>query len=263
MSFNPQFKSSPDTVGEGQRSTGTVDSTGALRVTVTSSGSGSSSTTVQGAAADDAAAVGNPVLVGGKYETTPNPVEDGDASFFKVDTTGRLLVNTNGNINVAATATTRPANTTAYTANDSISNNGTAGSVTATSVTVSDLNDAPVDLTEILLDTDDTGPGTAGATIRLHIFNSDPTASSGVGAGDNAAWSNKKAGWVGSFSGTMRAFSDGSRGVLIPDEGTLRIANPVSGAKTLYYQLQTLTAFTPSANSTVFTPRFKGFQGRS
>lgn len=165
--------------------------------------------------------------------------------------------------NVAATATTRPANTTAYAANDSISNNGTAGSVTATSVTVSDLNDAPVDLTEILLDTDDTGPGTAGIQIRCHVFNADPTAGSGVVGGDNAAWSNKRNGWIGSFSGTMRAFSDGSKGVLVPDEGTLRIINPVTGAKTLYYQLQTLGAFTPSANSTVFTPRFKGFQGRA
>ena len=218
---------------------------------------------IGGPAADDAAATGNPVLVGGKYEATPNTVEDGDASYLKVDVTGRLLVNTNGNINVAATATTRPANTTAYAANDSISNNGTAGSVTATSVTVADLNDAPVNLTEILLDTDDTGPGTAAIQIRCHVFNADPTANSGVVGGDNAAYSNKRNGWLGSFSGTMRAFSDGSKGVLVPDEGTLRIANPVSGAKTLYYQLQTLGAFTPSANSTVFTPRFKGFQGRA
>jgi hypothetical protein len=83
-----------------------------------------------------------------------------------------------------------------------------------------------------------------------------------VGAGDNAAWSNKRAGWLGSFTGTMRAFSDGSRGVLVPDEGALRICNPVSGAKTIYWQLQALGGFTPSANSTTFTPRFKGFQGR-
>lgn len=165
--------------------------------------------------------------------------------------------------NVAATAITRPANVTAYSINDSISDNATAGSVTALPVTVSDTNDDPVDLTEINLDTTDTGPGTAGAIIRCHIFNSDPTASSGVVGGDNAAWSNKRAGWVGSFSGTMRLFSDGSKGVLIPDEGSVRIANVVTGAKTLFYQLQTLTAFTPSANSTVFTPRFKGFQGRT
>jgi hypothetical protein len=168
-----------------------------------------------------------------------------------------------GTFVVAATALTRPANTTAYTALDSISNNATAGSVTANSVTLSDTNDHPIDISEILLASTDTGPGTAAIQIRLHLFNSDPTASTGVVGGDNAAWSNKQAGWVGSFSGTMRAFSDGSRGVLIADEGTLRLITPVSGAKTLYWQLQAIGGFTPSANSTTFTPTFKGFQARA
>lgn len=158
---------------------------------------------------------------------------------------------------------TRPANTTAYSALDSISNHGTAGSVTAHLVNLSDANDEPIDLMEILLDTTDTGPGAVAATIRCHIFNSDPTASSGVQAGDNAAWSNKRAGWLGSFSGVMKAFADGSRGVLVPEEGTFRIAGPVTGGKGIYYQLQTLSGFQPSANSTVWMPRFKGFHGRA
>jgi hypothetical protein len=158
---------------------------------------------------------------------------------------------------------TRAANATPYGANDSISDNATAGSVSALSTgDLADRTDAPLWLAEILLDTTDTGPGTASATIRCHIFDSDPTANSGVVGGDNAAWSNKKAGWVGSFSGTMRLFSGGSRGVLVPDEGNVRFLSPVSDAKSLYYQLQTLTAFTPSANSTTFTPRFKGLLQR-
>lgn len=167
-----------------------------------------------------------------------------------------------GTFVIAATALTRPANVTAYTALDSISNNATAASVTANSVSLSDTNDHPVDISEILLATTDTGPGTAAIQIRVHLFNSDPTASTGVVGGDNAAWSNKQAGWVGSFSGTMRAFSDGSRGIMVADEGTLRLISPVSGAKTLFWQLETLGAFTPSANSTTFTPTFKGFQAR-
>jgi hypothetical protein len=164
--------------------------------------------------------------------------------------------------NVAGTTLMRPANTTAYSANDSISDNGTAGSVTALSVTVSDANDAPVIINEIRVDSTDTGLGTAGAQVRVHVYQQDPTASSGVGGGDNAAFSNKRGGWIGSFSGTMRLFSDGSMGVLVPDEGSVRICNPVSGAKTLYFQFQTLTAFTPSANSTTLIARFKGWQGR-
>jgi len=163
--------------------------------------------------------------------------------------------------NVLGDPTTRPANTTAYLAGQSISNNQTAGSVTATSVSVSDENDAPIDIMEILLDTNDTG--VIGTNIRLHVFNSDPTANSGVGAGNGATWSNKKAGWIGSFAGLMRGFSDGGKGVLVPEEGNVRICNPSSGGKLLYYQLVTITGFQPSAVSTVFTPRFKGLQGRA
>jgi hypothetical protein len=162
--------------------------------------------------------------------------------------------------NIAGTTLTRPTNTTPYSANDSVSDNATAGSVTALPVTVSDTNDDPVNVTQVLLDTTDTGFG--GKTVRVHVFNSDPTASTGVGAGDNAAWSQKRAGWVGSFSGTMTAFSDGAKGVLIPDGPTVLICNPETGGKRLWWQLQTLSDATPSANSTTFTPRFKGYQGR-
>ncbi len=181
----------------------------------------------------------------------------------------QLLGNANGDVgktnvrhfNVAGNTLIRPANTTAYSANDSVSDNATAGSVTANTVTVSDTNDDPVDITEILLDSSDTG--FAGATLRIHIFNSDPTANSGVQAGDNVAWSNKRAGWVGSFSGTMVGFSDGCKGTLVSDGSPVRIANVESGGKRLWWQIQTLSAATPSANSTTFTPRFKGYQGRA
>lgn len=162
---------------------------------------------------------------------------------------------------VTAGALTRPANMTPYAVNDSVSNNATAASVTALSTgDLAFANDYPVELTDILLTSTDTGPGTASAIFRLHLFNSDPTASSGVVGGDNAAWSNKQAGWIGAYSGIMRPFSDGSRGILLPEEGILRSLKPVLGAKNFYWQLQTLTIFTSSANSTTFTPTFKGLQ---
>lgn len=164
-------------------------------------------------------------------------------------------------INVLAGTLTRPADTTAYAANDSISDNATAGSVTANVVTLSDKNDDPVDLTQVLLDTNDTG--FAGASVRLHLFATDPTASSGVGAGDNATWTQAKAGWVGSFTGTLTGFSDGARGVLIPDGPSVLIASLETGGKRAWWQLQTLSAVAPSANSTTFQPRFKGYQGRA
>lgn len=163
-------------------------------------------------------------------------------------------------INVAGTAMTRPANTTQYAVNDSVSDNGTAGSVTANVVTISDTNDDPVNLTEVMLASTDTGFG--ATAIRIHLFNSNPTSSSGVVGGDNAAWSNKQAGWIGSMSGLMTTFSDGSRGRLVPDAGSSIIIAPGTGARTIWWQLQTLGTPTPSANSTTFTPTFKGYQGR-
>jgi hypothetical protein len=155
---------------------------------------------------------------------------------------------------------TRPANTSTYAAADSISDNTTAGSVSALPVTVSDTNDNPVNIIEILLDCSDTG--FSAASMRVHFFAADPTASSGVQGGDNAAYSQKRAGWVGSFSGIMMGFFDGCRGVLTPDGPAVKIANVESGGIRLWWQLQILSAATPAGNSSVFTPTFKGYQGR-
>jgi hypothetical protein len=171
---------------------------------------------------------------------------------------------------VAATTLTRPANTTAYTAADSISDNSTAGSVTALSATLSDTNDDPIFVSEIMVSSTDTG--LAGKKLRAYLFNSDPTASSGVGAGDNAAYSQKKAGYVGSFMGYMETgFSDGTVGRLVPTfnetnyspAGAFIPCKPTSGAKTLYIQFQAVEAFTPSANSTTIIGTIRGWQGRA
>lgn len=175
----------------------------------------------------------------------------------------------------AFTTVTRPANTTAYSAGDSISNNATAGSVTALSATVSDTNDDPITLTDILITSTDTG--LAGKRIRAYVYNSDPTANTGVVGGDNAAFSNKVAGYVGSFSGVLETgFSDGTVGRLIPSyndstaspsqnasAGGVMVVKPGSGAKTLWVQYQTLDAFTPSANSTTITGTVRGYQARA
>lgn len=173
---------------------------------------------------------------------------------------------------VAFATLTRPANTTAYAAGDSISDNATAGSVTAlVSGNISDTNDDPITLTDILVVSTDTGLN--GKKLRAYVFNSDPTASSGVGGGDNAAYSQKKAGYVGMFQGWMEAgFSDGSVGRLVPTHndgsnypgaGGFVVVKPVSGAKTLYIQFQAVEAFTPSANSTTIIATARGFQGRA
>jgi len=163
-------------------------------------------------------------------------------------------------LNAAFGTLTRPANTTAYAANDAVSNNGTAASVTAQTVTLSDTNDEPVTLDRLRVSSTDTG--LSNVSLRAWLFNSDPTASSGVGGGDNAAFSQKKAGYIGTMSGTMRSMSDGAVGVLAPDEGMRIVTTPVSGARTIYILWQVLGAWTPSANSTTIDATVEGYQGR-
>lgn len=176
---------------------------------------------------------------------------------------------------VAFSTLTRPANVTAYTALDSISDNATAGSVTALTATVSDVNDDPLTITEVLINSTDTG--LAGKRIRAYLFNSDPTASTGVVAGDNVAYSQKKAGYIGSLSGVLETgFSDGTVGRLVPSyaDGAAAstahapangfiVTKPTSGAKTLFIQYQAVDGFTPSANSTTIIGTIRGFQGRA
>lgn len=184
------------------------------------------------------------------YDANENPIGPN----YGLAVTTRFII-------AAAAAMTRPANTTPYSANDAVSNNGTAGSVTPISFTVSDTNDAPISLERVCILSTDTG--VRGKSFRIWLFKSDPTASSGVSGGDNAAFSQKQAGYIGTMSGSFRTFSDGAGAILVPDEGSRIITVPVSGAKTLYALLQTLSDFTPSANSTTFTCTIEGFQGRA
>jgi len=198
-----------------------------------------------------------------------------NAGVAPVDATNGLSVNvTNASLAITSAAglgakglsatfatLTRPANTTPYSQLDSISDNATAGSVTAlVSGNFSDTNDAPVWLTHVEIKSTDTGLN--GKTIRAYVFNSNPTSSSGVGAGDNATYSNKQAGLVAVFIGQMASgISDGAAGNLTPESGVPGVmALPASGARTFWVQYQTVDGFTPSANSTQLIGKICGLQ---
>lgn len=228
---------------------------------------------------EDAASVdgdkGVPTLVVRKATPANTSGTDGDYEFLQ-ESGGYLWVHDNKGLSNKVFSTTfatltRPANTTAYTAADSISDNATAGSVTAlVSGNISDVNDDPIFISEIHINSTDTG--LAGKKIRAYLFNSDPTSSSGVSGGDNAAYAQKKAGYLGSFMGWLETgFSDGTVGRLVPtynetnftQAGSFIPALPVSGARTLYIQYQAVEAFTPSANSTTIIGTAKGWQGRA
>lgn len=163
----------------------------------------------------------------------------------------------------AGTVLTRAANTTPYSINDSVSDNATIGSVTALPVTLSDTNDTPATIEKIRITTADTGPGTAAIAWDIYVYNSDPTANSGVQGGDNTAFSNKRAGLIGRMTGTWIPMQDGSFLEATPYYGVRISTLPGSGAKTVWLQYKTLGAFTPSANSLTYTPTVESFQGRA
>lgn len=79
-----------------------VDATGAII-----GGTGASSTTVQGTAAGNAAAVGNPVQAGGIYESTPSTYDNNDAVPLHTDSRGSLrvtILSTDGTSGVSSSA---------------------------------------------------------------------------------------------------------------------------------------------------------------
>jgi hypothetical protein len=166
--------------------------------------------------------------------------------------------------NKAGTAMTRPATAVTYEDGDHIANSASAGSVTANFFEAGDLAEAPFSIEAMLLATNDLGPGALEAAIDVHIFISDPTASSGVGAGDGAQYTQKMAGWRGVMSGIFRPFSDGSIARLIPASGDNRIIiQPGEDLLGFWWQAVARGPFTSSSTNRTWTPYAEGFYGRA
>ncbi len=71
--------------------------------------------TAVGAAAEDAAASGNPVLVGGRYDSTPRTLETGDAGAIALNASGQVLVEIAAGAGSGGTAAADDADFTAGT----------------------------------------------------------------------------------------------------------------------------------------------------
>lgn len=76
------YKASPTTVASGDRTDLLTDEYGQAKVVVVGTA------TMQGTAASNAAAVGNPVLVGAKYNLTTQTFDDGDVANLQADVNG-------------------------------------------------------------------------------------------------------------------------------------------------------------------------------
>lgn len=154
-------------------------------------------------------------------------------------------------IESAPAVLTRPANVTAYAANDAITDVG-GGAIT---IAVSLANDAPVGLAALNLYTNDTGFGQS-ITVEAYIYNAATTP-----VADNAAFAYNLAGLVGIMSGTFKAAADGGVAVLTPITGQYLFGKPIAGTKNFNVILKSLVAFTPSANSTTISHVMKAVQG--
>lgn len=149
---------------------------------------------------------------------------------------------------ISSDSFTRPSNTTQYSALDLVANSVTAGSVVPlTFLNCAKSNDRPlmVRRATILL----AGTTTiTSSTFNLHLFNVIPTF---VTNGDNDPISTNVATGVAGYVGTLVntnacvAVADGIFGQMIPVVGSEINCVPVSGAKTLYGVLTTVSTYTP------------------
>lgn len=108
------------TMGNGASGTGVQrvtlanDSTGVI-ATVGAVTSITNSVTVVGPAAEDAAASGNPVLIGGRYDSSPRTLETGDAGAIALNASGQVLVEIAAGAGSGGTAAADDADFTAGT----------------------------------------------------------------------------------------------------------------------------------------------------
>ena len=141
---------------------------------------------------------------------------------------------------------TRPNNTTAYSINDLIASNTTAGSIVVPTVTVTRFAASGGKITGVCLTT----PQTSGldlVQIRIRFWRTAPTYTNG----DNGAYAvaTGASGYLGKAEVTLEQFGDGATGCApIYERSDLRIK--LASGSTIGWDMQVLTAFTPSANQT-------------
>ena len=151
---------------------------------------------------------------------------------------------------VVSSSFTRPANTTAYAANQEVSNNTTAGSVTPLSWSVLRAAGDAFQIQRVRISK--TNTSLTNASFKLDLFEASPT----VTVGDGGAWNNGSGTlacnqgltWIGSVSITMgTAGSDGCNGSLALAAPI--VTSPGSGT-TIYGILSALAAYTPGSAET-------------
>ncbi|HET7095279.1 MAG TPA: hypothetical protein VFI22_17450, partial [Thermomicrobiales bacterium] len=152
---------------------------------------------------------------------------------------------------------TRPADTTAYASGDLVANSTTAGLVTPLTWNVARAAGLSSVIRRARLKKSATS--ITNASFRLHLYNSDPSAATGITNGDNGAFLTKIAGYIGAIDITVdKAFSDAAAGIGAPNSGSDITCIPASG-QAIYGLIEARAAYTPG-NAETFTVELEAWQ---
>lgn len=188
------------------------------------------------------------------------PTGSGDAA-PKVETLDlgtdgkRQVVQASRSVNPSANFT-RPADTTAYVVGDLVANSTTAASVVPMQhacvvANIVTTTKGTFHVARAVLKKSTTS--TTNAAFRIHLWGSDPSASTGVVNGDNSAMQIKSgATYLGyiDIASMLAIFSDGAYGVGQPSNGPLNVT--LASGSVTYSLLEVRGAYTPG-NAEVFT----------
>lgn len=143
---------------------------------------------------------------------------------------------------------TRPSDTTAYAINDLIASSVTAGSIVVPPVVFyrDQYNRAGGMIVRLRIVSNHT-TGLSGVAVVVRVWAAAPTFTNG----DNGAYAvaTGAANYLGKFAGTFEQFADGAVAELVPSVGSVvGVVGAVAGS--IYWDLQTSTAFTPQSGKT-------------
>jgi hypothetical protein len=152
----------------------------------------------------------------------------------------------------------RPANATPYASGQLVANSTVAASVLPLAFISSGPSIGVLCIQRVRLKK--SSVSTTNASFRVHFYDADPSASSGIVNGDGAAWSTSAAHWLGAMDVVIAtAFSDGSAGIGVANQGT-EITSIFTNGRTIYALVEARAAYTPASGET-FTAVVETIQG--
>lgn len=186
---------------------------------------------------------GNPVKIGGVYNTTLPTLTNGQRGDAQVDANGRLITAPTG-FTTGKITITRPANATPYTAGDVLG--ATAAAITLP--TIGPAGGGEVLITSAALEIDVAAVPTGMSSFTLYLYNVTPPSA----LADNAAWdlpAGDRTAFIGQFSlGTPVDLGSTLRVQI--DSLNLQVTVPSGGS--LWAYLSPSVGFTPAGNSEVY-----------